>query len=103
MYYEPLITSGGRECGTLCFFCQNAVPTSTKGCSWSRHSEPVNGWEATPTTFFVGDSKYPKTQHTFCVKRCPSFIPDEKDAWIKSGDPSKTLLKNDDGTCYYTI
>lgn len=31
---------------TLCWYCRNAVPTETDGCSWSRSFDPVNGWRA---------------------------------------------------------
>lgn len=31
---------------TLCWCCENAVPSMNTGCSWSRKLEPVEGWRA---------------------------------------------------------
>lgn len=34
--------------GTLCWKCENAVPSSdgTRGCPWSTQLKPVDGWDA---------------------------------------------------------
>lgn len=50
---------------SLCWSCQNAVPTATTGCCWSRHFKPVEGWEATP-------NPNPEME-SFRVKKCPCF------------------------------
>lgn len=35
---------------TLCWFCQNAVPDNDgHGCEWSRHGNPVDGWDVMPS------------------------------------------------------
>ena len=57
---------------TKCFECQNAVPTLKRGCSWSRNFEPVQGWEAIPTTVGMGHKRVP----SYVVINCPSYIPD---------------------------
>lgn len=57
-----------RPSDTLCWDCQNALC----GCSWSKHFEPVEGWEARKT---------PKTKakpNSYKVYKCPEFILDER-------------------------
>ena len=57
---------------TLCFTCQNAVPSKRKrlGCPWSLNFEPVPGWEAMPS------EKHGKP--TYCVVKCPQYLQDEE-------------------------
>ena len=50
---------------SLCWSCQNAVPSATTGCSWSRHFKPVEGWEAT-------QNPNPEME-SFRVRQCPCF------------------------------
>lgn len=50
---------------SLCWSCQNAVPSATTGCCWSRDFKPVEGWEATP-------NPNPEME-SFRVKKCPWF------------------------------
>lgn len=62
--------------GTLCWCCKHAVPSKdgTIGCNWSKHLEPVEGWEAIENThsrraygvwdnekecFIIGDNDLP--------------------------------------------
>lgn len=56
-----------REKGgsTLCWGCKKA----TGGCSWSRFSEPVEGWQADATT--ISGSHMP--MKSFIVRACPEF------------------------------
>ena len=35
---------------SLCWDCANAVPTETRGCTWSRFLEPISGWDAEDTS-----------------------------------------------------
>lgn len=48
---------------SLCWSCQNAVPTATTGCCWSRNFIPVKGWEAKPNP----------DMESFRIKKCPLF------------------------------
>ena len=50
---------------SLCWSCQNAVPSATTGCSWSRHFKPIEGWEAIP-------NPNPEMK-SFRVRQCPCF------------------------------
>ena len=65
---------------TICWECANAVPNidGTRGCSWSRDFEPVEGWDAEQTEVMRG---YLQNSHLACVsylvKRCPLFKEDE--------------------------
>ena len=69
---------------TICWHCLNAVPNSqkTRGCSWSRHFIPVEGWEAEKTNIFCqrwnGKLKTHEDSGTcsYIVRSCPEFIPD---------------------------
>lgn len=54
---------------TLCEVCENAVPSKTRGCEWSRNFEPVPGWEATQTV----NNGIP----SFKVIACPKHIPED--------------------------
>lgn len=60
---------------TLCFSCQNAVPNKEKclGCPWSESFEPVEGWNAMPTTLSESDGII----DSYLVLECPMYIPDE--------------------------
>lgn len=97
MYYEPILHSG-RPVGSLCLMCENAVPSARKGCSWSRHFEPIDGWDAIQLDFMGGKDI------TYCVLRCPQFLPDANartDEDCFSGSNILLRLRNDDGTLYY--
>ena len=60
---------------TLCWKCQNAVPSNTNGCDWSRHGAPVEGWTAKPTKIL----QPPKaTIDSYLVIDCPNFKPDKR-------------------------
>ena len=71
---------------TICWYCRNAVPDreedNTKGCSWSRRFEPVEGWTAIPTVMRLAYRERAKhnrrkTEDTsFIVLHCPLFVPD---------------------------
>lgn len=64
-----------RRPKSICWHCANAVPTDKMGCCWSKHFEPVPGWDAECT-----DDYHRKTlaegEHVYFVKDCPEFIPD---------------------------
>lgn len=70
----------GRVRISLCWKCQHAVPNreGTRGCSWSRESKPVEGWDAEPTTMKGGRDYGALIVHSFHVKACPQFLADEK-------------------------
>lgn len=101
MYYKSFKANTGREIGSLCFFCQNAVPGKHSGCEWSRSWQPVPGWEATPTILSIGTAGSIREDQSYCVKRCPKFNPDSAARWKSTDTSYRGLLKNDDGTCYY--
>lgn len=48
---------------SICWNCQNAVPSATTGCCWSRNFMPVKGWEAKPNL----------DMRSFRIKKCPLF------------------------------
>lgn len=54
---------------TLCEMCENAVPSKTRGCEWSRDLEPVPGWDAMPT---INNGI-----RSFKVIACPKHIPED--------------------------
>ena len=68
---------------TLCWRCQRATNAPGMGCSWSRqvNPEPVEGWEADPTSM-PGNHYYYKGMavkvQSYAVHSCPLFLPDEK-------------------------
>lgn len=64
---------------TLCVMCQNAVPNTFtgKGCSWSRHLEPVEGWTAKPTLLRAHNRAAPEIG-SYQVLACPEYIPDKE-------------------------
>lgn len=54
---------------TLCWCCENAVPSAERGCSWSRELTPVDGWRATKHLM-----KYDtKTVESYIVHWCPQY------------------------------
>lgn len=69
---------------TLCWRCKKAV----LGCSWSEKFEPVEGWDAEPTT--IRNSRHYRSKTTgrienivkitgsYCVKSCPLFEEDDR-------------------------
>ncbi len=59
---------------TLCWTCKNAVGD----CSWSRRFEPVEGWTAEPTKIKLDVNSGAKTD-SFCVIKCPEYVPDERE------------------------
>lgn len=69
---------------TLCWFCQNAVPSPATGagCSWSRRPHtPVPGWDAkrrdVRMSSYSGDVR---TVESYRVKACPEFVEDQSPA-----------------------
>jgi hypothetical protein len=54
------------QAGTLCLYCNNAVPGELAGCPWSREFVPVEGWTAVLNT---------KSQHgiSYFVIDCPLY------------------------------
>ena len=60
---------------TLCWSCANAVPDKygKRGCAWSRHYQPVKGWDAQETRLYGGDSSK-RFQKSYCVRQCPEFV-----------------------------
>lgn len=63
--------------GTLCWGCQNSIPSPSKGlgCNWSRSFEPVKGWTAkkVPPSSYVGKNS---EKDGYFVIKCPEFLPD---------------------------
>ncbi len=60
---------------TLCWSCANAVPDKQgkRGCAWSRHFKPVDGWDAEETQLYNNENgKY--AVQSFCVHKCPEFV-----------------------------
>lgn len=74
MRYNPPPTCSSRPFGTLCLYCENAVPNPKKGkgCSWSMAFEPVPGWDAVPVVIPAQNKKV--DCDSFCVLSCPQFI-----------------------------
>jgi len=70
---------------TSCWCCQNAVPSATRGCSWSRSLTPVKGWKAKLTSHLYDG----KEKTSYAVRWCPEFIRDEPrevhDYWLFEG------------------
>ena len=66
---------GSGKQQTLCWDCRNALGQ----CSWSQHPnpQPVDGWEEIPTQVKIS-GKYGHTMQSYCVIRCPLFVPDKK-------------------------
>ena len=66
---------------TLCWRCQRATNAPGMGCSWSRqvNPEPVEGWEADPTSM-AGNHYYYKGMalevQSYVVRSCPLFVAD---------------------------
>ena len=73
MRYNPLTTCSNRPSGTLCLYCENAVPNprTGKGCPWSIDFEPVPGWDAIPVVVAAHNKK--ADCNSFCVISCPRF------------------------------
>ena len=69
---------------TLCFTCENAVPSKCRGCEWSRTSQPVPGWTAIPTT--------PMGMPSFCVIECPKYL-QEKSAEQREREFQEQVIK----------
>jgi hypothetical protein len=66
------MAKSGFKANSLCWLCKRAYGL----CSWSRHFEPVKGWEAEPTVI-KGDKKGRNPDiHSYEVKKCPLFIQD---------------------------
>ena len=54
---------------TLCWYCQNSVPSLTTGCSWSEDLKPVEGWRAERR-----DLKYDThMMESYIVHWCPQY------------------------------
>lgn len=56
----------GRHRTQLCWACQKA----TGFCSWSASLTPIKGWDAKLV-------KYKDGGHTYRIKSCPQYVPDE--------------------------
>lgn len=69
-----------RRPKSICWHCANAVPTEKMGCCWSRHFEPVPGWDAVMTDNLhrntMAEDSIAYGKHVYFVKDCPEFIPD---------------------------
>lgn len=63
---------------TLCWECRNAVPDGKRGCNWSRHLDPVEGWDAVETSVIRIDGGHPKRIMSALVLGCPEFVPDKE-------------------------
>lgn len=61
-----------KQCVTLCWKCQHAVPTETTGCSWSRFGQVVEGAEGFP--MLIDSHKF--CRDSFIVTSCPQFLED---------------------------
>lgn len=73
-YYPPIFENQRYPIGTLCNWCQNAVPNLRgRGCSWSRSLTPVVNWIATAVIRSQGG----KQDTTYCVHECPQFQEEE--------------------------
>ena len=61
---------------TLCWDCQNAVPDleGKRGCNWSRHHKPVEGWDAVRQIHATVAYSYVSYE----VIKCPQFLADER-------------------------
>ena len=70
-------TNGFPKSGSLCWECQNAVPDRIRGCNWSRHLKPVEGWTAVTTDR--------NNQQSKCVIDCPEFVPDSEPEPVNPG------------------
>lgn len=68
-----------RRNQSICWYCANAVPCKTTGCSWSRDFIPVDGWDAQCTDDYHARALVQDAQgnprHVYCVKDCPEFLP----------------------------
>lgn len=69
---------------SLCWCCKNAIPAKdkegkyTKGCVWSIHRQPVEGWEVSSEALIFddppeGSTIAPLKLRIYCVRRCPLF------------------------------
>lgn len=64
---------------TLCWGCQNAVPSPSTGagCPWSRAGKPVEGWRATRRDVLMQRMKgYSTRIESYLVTACPLFLTD---------------------------
>ena len=71
---------------TLCLECQNAVPSRTRGCEWSREFKPVPGWTAEPTIKDGG------AYNSFHVHKCPKYTPDPPRPWAPDVGTSRVPI-----------
>ena len=70
-YYPSVPKNQAYPTWTLCGFCQHSVPDFRgHGCTWSRHSQPVEGWIATPVRRRFGKNEVT----AYCVHECPQFL-----------------------------
>lgn len=70
-YYPEILPKNGYPVGTLCEYCQNAIPDKRgHGCSWSRAFQPVKDWIATTVVRGYKD----RNIQSFCVHECPEFL-----------------------------
>lgn len=63
----------GQE--SICWHCRHAVPSKDKGCEWSKHRRPVEGWVSKDTmrTRQQTIKKYSKQYTAHKVQACPKF------------------------------
>lgn len=101
MKYVPKKTCSNNVSGSLCWYCENAVPNprTHKGCSWSRDFKPVDGWEAISVTI----PTYGKIHdcESFCVISCPEFL--QEPMWYPSlvGSRQEIASERNDWKDYY--
>ena len=53
----------------LCWNCQRAIGK----CKWSQTGEPIEGWDAEKVIINDIEGKI----HTYKIKKCPLFVPDD--------------------------
>lgn len=61
----------------LCWTCRHAIPDAagTRGCSWSRDGEPVEGWTA---TYRIYDKRFTGLiKETYDIEECPQYEVDK--------------------------
>lgn len=75
---------------TLCWQCKNFI-----NCDWFQLDKPVEGWDATPTTFVDLDN----IVHSYCVNTCPLFVPYKIGRQITLNGISKIIRKPERTIC----
>lgn len=62
---------------TLCWYCAKAL----RGCSWSDHFEPIDGWDAEATVIHSGADLELRID-SYHVHSCPEYV-DDSDRYNK--------------------